>query len=86
VGAFEEHGLSDIAERLFGKRRVDVEADWEKVIGQLNSLIDRVAVSAKSFSLDEITFELGFSAEGQIVFVAKAGVQTTIIATFKRKA
>lgn len=39
----------------------------------------------KDYDLDEITFELGFSGEGKIVFVAKAGVTTSISAKFKRR-
>ena len=34
--------------------------------------------------LDEVTVELGFSADGQIVFVARAGITTTLRVTFRR--
>jgi hypothetical protein len=47
--------------------------------------LDGISAAAKGYELDEITFQLGFSAEGRIVFVAKAGVTTTISAKFTRK-
>lgn len=85
VGAFEQHGLGDYFGNLFGRTKEDVKADWERVIDQIRFLLDGVSEATKDYALEEITFELGFSAEGQIVFVAKAGVTTTISATFKRK-
>jgi hypothetical protein len=39
----------------------------------------------QGYELSEIKFELGFSAEGQLVFVAKAGITTTISATWTPK-
>jgi hypothetical protein len=48
-------------------------------------LLDQVSAVTKDYELEEVTFELGFSAEGAIVFVAKAGVTTTISAKFQRK-
>jgi hypothetical protein len=84
-GAIEQHSLSDIAGYIFGRKKEDVEADWTKIVGQISSLISMDVPLIKEFALDEVTFQLGFSAEGHLVFVAKAGVQTTISAKFKRK-
>jgi hypothetical protein len=85
VGAIRQDSLSDIAGYLFGKKREHVETEWKKVVDQISTLIDAAKPVVEDYSLDEITFQLGFSAEGHIVFVAKAGVQTTISAKFKRK-
>ena len=85
VGGIEQHSLSEWAGSLFGRTRVEVKADWEKVLGQMHYLLDQVPAVTKDYELAEVTFELGFSAEGAIVFVAKAGVTTTISAKFTRK-
>jgi hypothetical protein len=83
VGAIRQDSLSEIAGSIFGKKKEDVEAEWQKIIGQISALINTGLPLIKNF--DEITFQLGFSAEGHIVFVAKAGIKTTISAKFKRK-
>ena len=85
VGAIRQDSLSKIVGSIFGKKTEDVEAEWQKIIGQISALINTEMPSIKNFALDEITFQLGFSAEGHIVFVAKAGITTTISAKFKRK-
>lgn len=81
----EVHGLSHIFGSIFGRKKEDVEADWKKVCGQITSIIDNELPVAKDFSLDEVTFDLGFSAEGHILFIAKAGVKTSISVKFTRK-
>jgi hypothetical protein len=85
LGAIEQHGLADVAGQIFGRKREEVQAEWQKIVNQISTLIDSASPLIKDFTFDEITFQLGFSAEGHIVFVAKAGVQTTISAKFKRK-
>jgi hypothetical protein len=85
VGGIEQHSLGEWAASLFGRTKVEVKADWEKVLGQMRYLLDEVSAAGKEYELKEITFELGFSAEGAIVFVAKAGITTTISAKFTRK-
>jgi hypothetical protein len=84
-GALEQHSLSGWAGPLFGRTKVEVRADWEKVVNQIRYLLDEVSAATKDYSLSEITFQLGFSAEGQIVFAAKSGITTTISAKFTRK-
>jgi hypothetical protein len=86
-GSYEEHAdLPGWLGARFGRRREEVEQDWNKVVHQMRSLLDRAVAVTQDFALDEVTFQLGFSAEGQVVFVAKAGITTTISAKFKRRA
>lgn len=85
VGAIEQHGLRDVFGNLFTRTKEEVRADWEQVVGQIRFLLDGVSAVTKDYQLEEITFQLGFSAEGKIVFVAKAGVNTTVSAKFVRK-
>ena len=85
VGAAEQHGIGDWLRDKFGRSKEEVQADLNKVVEQMRFMLDNVQAPAKNYRLEEVTFELGFSAEGQVVFVAKAGVTTTISATFRRK-
>ena len=85
VGGIVQRSLSEWAGALFGRSKKEVKEDWQKVVTQMRFLLDEVSAATKDYELNELTFELGFSAEGQIVFVAKAGVTTTISATFTRK-
>lgn len=85
VGGIEQHSLGEWAGNLFGRTKNEVRADWERVVSQIHFLLDEVSATTKDYELDEITFQLGFSAEGRIVFVAKAGVTTTISAKFTHK-
>jgi hypothetical protein len=85
VGGAVQHSLSDWAGGLFGRTKQDVRQDWDKVVNQMQFLLEGVAAATKEYQLNELTFQLGFSAEGQVVFVAKAGVTTSITAKFVRK-
>jgi hypothetical protein len=85
VGVVEEHGFADAFTDLFPLPKEEVRADWARIVGQIRFLLDGVSAATKDFALDEITFQLGFSAEGKIVFVAKAGITTTIGAKFTHK-
>ena len=84
-GTIQQHSLLDVAGHLFGKKKEDVEAEWRKIVDQISSFIDTAVPTMKDFTLDEVTFQLGFSAEGHIVFIAKGGVKASISAKFKRK-
>src|SRR5262250_634826 len=67
VGGIEQHSLGEWAGSLFGRTKVEVKADWEKVVGQIRYLLDEVSAVTKDYELSEISFELGFSA-GQDCF------------------
>jgi hypothetical protein len=86
VGSSEEHSVSDLARGLLGRRQEEVRADWDKVLNQLRFLLDGASGVVKGYELDEVSFELGFSAQGKVVFVASGEVSTTITATFRRSA
>lgn len=84
-GGYVQHGFTDNLAGLFGRKKEDVKADWVKVQSQIQFLLDGVAATTKGYELDEIEFELGFGAEGSIVFIAKASVTTSFRATFRRR-
>ena len=84
-GAIEKQSFGENISALLGRSKLDVQADWDKAIAQMKFLLEKVSASTKDFDLNEVTFQLGFSAEGRVVFVAKGGVTTTICAKFVRK-
>jgi hypothetical protein len=84
-GATEEHGLGGATGTMFARRADAVRQDWERRVGQARSLLENMPLDAGEYTLDEVAFELGFSAEARIVFVAEAGITTTIRVTFRRQ-
>lgn len=84
-GAAEEHRLGDTMGTMFARRTSDLRQDWDRRVGQVRALLEHMPLDAGEYTLDQVTFELGFSAEGHIVFVAKGGITTTIGVTFKRR-
>lgn len=64
----------------------DTSEDWKRIFGQVTTLVsmtdERVATSG--WSLDEIKIGLTFDARGRLAFIAEAGMEATVEATFKR--
>ena len=85
MGASLEHGLTDFVGGLFARSRQDVRENWDRVEQQIRYILEHAEAGAGNFELQEVSFELGISADGQIVLVAKGDVTTTIRPTFKRK-
>jgi hypothetical protein len=84
VGAAEQHGVGETMQHLFGKSREVVKDNWLQVVEQMRYLISHVDALTENYELSEVEFQLGFSAEGTIVFIAQGGINATISATFKR--
>jgi hypothetical protein len=85
VGVAEQHGPGEVIERLFRKSAEEVKANWLQVVEQMRYFISNAETLAGNYELSEVEFKLGFTAAGTIVFIAQAGVEATISATFKRK-
>src|ERR1041385_966371 len=66
VGGIVQHSLSEWAGNLFGRSKKEVKEDWEKVVTQMRFLLEEVSAATKEYELNELTFQLGFSAEGQL--------------------
>lgn len=88
-----EAGISVGGERDYGKvkdfftrSRQDVAEEWEVMIKQLDDITSRLSSARGEFQLQEVQFQLGFSAEGQIGFIAKAGATASVTVTFVRPA
>jgi hypothetical protein len=81
-GAEQDYGkVGDFIQR----RKDDVAAEWEAIGVQMKAFLERVATSVEHFDLDEVAFELGFSAEGHLGFIASTGAQASVRMTYHRK-
>ncbi len=85
VGAVEQQSLGDSLGRVFGRSREEVKGDLAKTFDQMRSFLDGLSPSAHGYEASEITFELAFSAQGRVAFIAEAGMTSAISVTFKRK-
>jgi hypothetical protein len=85
IGRTLTSSFSEWPDDVFGLQKKDVKADWQRVVSQIRFVLEGVSATTENYELSEITFELGFSAKGKIVFVAEGGVTTTISAKFTRK-
>jgi hypothetical protein len=82
LGTERDYGnISD----FFTRRKEDVSAEWDKIVSQMQAFVRRLSVEIGSYGLHEVTFELGFSAEGHLGFIAKAGANGSVHVTFQRK-
>jgi hypothetical protein len=83
-GELKTHGLEVIADRLFGRKLVDIEAEWTKVMRQIRKMLEAAYEKApKGFNLDSVDIALGFNAKGKLVFIAEGGVEATVTVKFK---
>jgi len=81
-GAEQDYGkVGDFIQR----RKDDVAAEWEAIGVQMKAFLERVATSVENFDLHEAVFELGFSAEGHLGFLASTGAQASVQMTYRRK-
>jgi hypothetical protein len=82
LGAEQDYGkVGDFIQR----RKDDVAAEWEAIGVQMKAFLERVATSVENFDLHEVVFELGFSAEGHLGFLASTGAQASVQMTYRRK-
>jgi hypothetical protein len=84
LGAADRHGIRATLGGLFGRAAEDVKADLDKTIEQMKSFLTDLSPSAHGYLVDEVAFQLGFSAQGRVAFIAEAGVTSSITVTFKR--
>jgi hypothetical protein len=71
---------------LYPRRKEEVQQDWKVVINQTVDLVSQNVDSApKGYQMDEIEVSLGFSAMGQLAFIAQAGLEASIKVVFRRQ-
>jgi hypothetical protein len=82
-GTDEDYGkLRD----YFTRQKEEVGAEIDRLVTQMQDLVERLAIRMQLFELNEVEFELGFSAEGHLGFIAKAGAHGTVHVKFARRA
>lgn len=69
---------------FFTRSKEEVSAEWDAMIDKLQDMLSRLDVKVGQFKLSEVEFELAFSAEGHLGFIAKAGATASITAKFAR--
>jgi hypothetical protein len=70
---------------FFGRAKQEVEAEWQAMIDNTQQLLTRFAALEGAFTLQTVDVELGFSAEGRLGFIAKAGATASVKLGFCRK-
>jgi hypothetical protein len=70
---------------LYPRRKEEVQQDWQVEIDQTVDLVSQnVDRAPKGYQMDEIEVLLGFSATGQLAFIAQAGLEASIKVVFRR--
>jgi hypothetical protein len=85
VGAAAQHGLDDAVGRLIGRATDEVKIDWTKTLEQMRFLLEGLTVHAHAYEPSEVTFQLAFTAQGGLAFIAAAGVTSSISVKFEHK-
>lgn len=82
-GEVELHSLAD---KVFGRRVEDVQADWRRISSQVAAMVDATSErEPEGFQVDSVEIGLGFSATGKLAFIAEAGVEASVTVTLSRK-
>jgi hypothetical protein len=82
VGAEQDYGrVGDFFER----RTQDVVEEWDKITHQMMTFLEQVTARIDTFDLEEVEFQLGFSAAGHLGFIATTGANASVRVTFRRK-
>ncbi len=74
---------------IFGKVEVPIDqvtANWQRSLQQVASLVGNAGPDAvpPGFELAQFEVSLGVTAEGQLAFIAKAGIQASVKVVFRR--
>lgn len=80
-GAEQDYGK---VRDFFTRSRTEVAAEWDAMVKQLQEMLNQLSLLDGAFTLDEVQFQLGFSAEGHLGFIAKAGATGSVTVTFAR--
>ena len=63
-------------------RLKDLQASFDKIQHQVESIMQAQAASSHGFGIAEVTAKLGISAKGGLAFVAEAGIEASIEVKF----
>ncbi|MFF0289189.1 CU044_2847 family protein [Streptomyces sp. NPDC005262] len=60
----------------------DLQASFDKIQRQVESIMEAQATSSHGFGITEVTAKLGISAKGGLAFIAEAGIEASIEVKF----
>jgi hypothetical protein len=88
AGAERDEGDAERA-WIFGQVEVPIDqvtANWQRTLQQVASLVGEAGPDAvpPGFDLSQFEVSLAVTAEGQLAFIAKAGIQASVKVIFKR--
>jgi hypothetical protein len=81
----EDHDYGALADYIT-RRKAEVQEDWDHMVGQLTAMAKKLAATTGKFSVQEVEFQLGFSAKGKLGFIAEAGATGSVKVKFVRSA
>lgn len=84
-GDVEEHGLKDWWRNLTAKPIEDGKAEFQRIFFQIDQLLSGVPKGFREFETESLEIGLAFTAEGQLAFIAKAGLEASVKVTLKRR-
>lgn len=84
-GETDQHGLREWWSDLRGRKLDDAKADFCRVFGQIEQLVSDLPHSIRGYGVEELEVGLAFTAEGQLAFIAKAGIEASVKVLFKRR-
>src|SRR5436305_3124921 len=62
----------------FTRKKTEVREDWDHMVEQLTDMAKKLSATAGSFGVQEVEFQLGFSAKGKLGFIAEAGATGSV--------
>ena len=84
----KSHSLWSPSEAPFEIKPVDQDAmaaDWKEKLGRIVDIATSAAQTQdKAWHIDEIEIGLTLSAEGKLLFIAKAGAEASVKVTLKK--
>ena len=83
-GEVDQHGLREWWSNLHGRSLDEAKADFRRVFSQVEQLVTYLPRSVQGYGIEELEVGLAFTAEGQLAFIAKAGIEASIKVLFKR--
>jgi hypothetical protein len=84
LGPGEFRGHAGTMSNFVLEKIENLRNDWRKIATQVEQMLEPASQRQGAFAIDEVEFALGFSAEGGLHFVAKAGLEAGIKVIWKR--
>lgn len=85
VGTVQLQSLGTVVDKIFGRTVDEVKADFNKVSEQLDTILATAFSKVTAgMAVDAVEISLGFTAKGNLAFIAEAGVEASVKVVFKK--